>query len=148
MSLYEKIESDMRTALKESNALTLSVLRMLVAAIRQAQMNNNSKSVEDTDVLQMLQRHIKQHKESIVQFENGKRQDLADKELAELRILEAYMPEQISEEELRVIVNTAISESGAKTKSDMGKVMKLVMEKTKGSSDGKIIRQMVMGLLQ
>ncbi|MBU0895621.1 MAG: GatB/YqeY domain-containing protein [Candidatus Omnitrophica bacterium] len=148
MSLYEKIESDMRTALKESNALTLSVLRMLVAAIRQAQMNKNSKSVEDTDVLQMLHRHIKQHKESIVQFENGKRQDLVDKELAELRILEAYMPEQISEEELKNIVNTAISESGAKTKSDMGKVMKLVMDKTKGSSDGKIISQMVMGLLQ
>ncbi|MBU0606075.1 MAG: GatB/YqeY domain-containing protein [Candidatus Omnitrophica bacterium] len=148
MSLYEKIESDMRTALKESNALTLSVLRMLVAAIRQAQMNKNSKSVEDTDVLQMLQRHIKQHKESIVQFENGKRQDLVDKELSELRILEAYMPEQISEEELKNIVNTAISESGAKTKSDMGKVMKLVMDKTKGSSDGKIISQMVMGLLQ
>lgn len=148
MTLYEKIESDMRTALKESNALTLSVLRMLVAAVRQAQMNKNSKSVEDTDVLQMLQRHIKQHKESIVQFENGKRQDLADKELAELKILEAYMPEQISEEELKVIVNTAIAESGAKTKSDMGKVMKLVMEKTKGSCDGKMISQMVMGSLK
>ena len=148
MSLYEKIESDMRTALKVSSALTLSVLRMLVAAIRQAQMNKNSKSVEDTDVLQMLQRHIKQHKESIIQFEAGKRQDLVDKELAELRILEAYMPEPISEEELRVIVNTAISESGAKAKSDMGKVMKLVMENTGGSSDGKVISRIVMGLLQ
>jgi uncharacterized protein len=138
----------MRTALKESNALTLSVLRMLVAAVRQVQMNKNSKSVEDTDVLQMLQRHIKQHKESITQFETGRRQDLADKELAELKILEAYMPEQISEEELKVIVNTAIAESGAKTKSDMGKVMKLVMEKTKGSCDGKMISQMVMGSLK
>ncbi len=148
MSLYEKIESDMRTALKKSNALTLSVLRMLVAAVRQAQINKDSKPVEDTDVLQMLQRQIKQHKESIVQFENGKRQDLADKELAELKILEAYMPEQISEEELRVIVDTAIAESGAKIKSDMGKVMKLVMEKTKGSCNGKIISQMVMGSLK
>ncbi len=148
MSLYEKIEFDMKTALKESNAITLSVLRMLVAALRQAQMNKNSKSMEDTDVLQMLQRHIKQHKESIVQFENGKRQDLVDKELAELKILESYMPEQISEEELRVIVRTAIMESGAKTKSDMGTVMKLVMAKTKGSCDGKIVSQMVIGSLQ
>jgi len=148
MSLYEKIESDMRTALKEGNAVTLSVLRMLVAAVRQVQMDKKSKTVEDTDVLQMLQRHIKQHKESMVQFGNGKRQDLVDKELAELKILEAYMPEQIGEEELRAIVKTVIAESGAKTKSDMGRVMKLVMEKIEGPCDGKIVSRMVMGSLQ
>lgn len=148
MTLYEKIESDMKAALKDGNVLTLSVLRMLVSAIRQAQMNKNSKSIEDADALQMLQRHIKQHKESIAQFGNGNRQDLVDKEASELKILEAYMPEQISEEELKNIVKATIAETGAKTKSDMGKVMKLVVEKTKGSCDGKSISRMVMGSLQ
>ncbi|MCX5678186.1 MAG: GatB/YqeY domain-containing protein [Candidatus Omnitrophica bacterium] len=148
MSLYEKIESDMKAALKESNALKLSVLRMLVAAARQIQINKNSKSVTESDMLQVLQRHIKQHKESIEQFKNGNRQDLADKELSELKILETYMPEQMSEEELKSIIKAAIAESGAKTKSEMGKVMKLVMEKTKGACDGKLISQLVMESLQ
>jgi uncharacterized protein YqeY len=148
MSLYEKIESDMKTALKEGDTLKLSVLRMLIAAARQVQINKNSKSVTESDMLQVLQRHIKQHKESIAQFGNGNRQDLVDKELAELKILEAYMPEQMSEEELKSIIKAAIAESGAKTKSEMGKVMKLVMEKTKGAGDGKLISQLVMESLQ
>lgn len=148
MSLYEKIESDMKTALKEGDAIKLSVLRMLVAAARQVQINKNSKSVTEPDMLQILQRHIKQHKESITQFGNGNRQDLVDKELAELKILEAYMPEQMSEEDLKAIIKAVITESGAKTKSEMGKVMKLVMERTKGPCDGKLISQLVMGSLQ
>jgi uncharacterized protein YqeY len=138
----------MKAALKEGNALKLSVLRMLVAAARQVQINKNSKSVAESDMLQVLQRQIKQHKESIAQFTSGNRQDLADKELTELKILEAYMPEQISEEELRAIIKAAITESGAKTKSEMGKVMKIVMENTKGACDGKLISRLVMGSLQ
>lgn len=148
MSLYEKIESDMKTALKEGNALKLSVLRMLVAAGRQVQIDKNSKSVTEPEMLQVLQRHIKQHKESIEQFKKGNRQDLADKELSELKILEAYMPEQMGEEELKSMIKAVIAESGAKTKSEMGKVMKLVMERTRGACDGKLVSQLVMGSLQ
>lgn len=148
MSLYEKIESDMKAALKEGDTLKLSVLRMLVAAARQVQINKNSKSVTEADMLQVLQRHIKQHKESITQFVSGNRQDLADKEASELKILETYMPEQMSEEELKSIIKAVIAESGAKTKSEMGKVMKLVMERTKGACDGKLVSQLVMGSLQ
>ena len=148
MSLYEKIESDMKTALKDGNSVTLSVLRMLVASLRKAQIDKNSKSIGDTETLQMLQRHIKQHKESISQFGSGNRQDLVDKEMAELKILESYMPEQVGEEELSVIVKAAIAESGAKTKAEMGKVMKLVMDKVNGLCDGKLVSQMVMRSLQ
>jgi uncharacterized protein YqeY len=147
MSLYETIESEMRTALRESNAVKLSVLRMLVAAVKQVQIDKNIKVVDEGEVLQILQRQIKQHKESIEQFRNGNRQDLADKEAVELKILEAYMPPQINEEELSAIVKAAISESGAATKADMGKVMKLVMEKAKGRCDGKVVNQIVMKLL-
>jgi len=138
----------MKASLKEGDALKLSVLRMLIAAIRQVQINRNSKSIEDADVLQTLQRHIKQHKESITQFENGNRQDLADKELAELKILETYMPEQIGEEELAAIVKEAIAASNAKSRSEMGKVMKLVMEKTRGLCDGKLVSRLVTESLQ
>ena len=148
MGLYEKIESDMKASLKGGDALKLSVLRMLVAAARQVQINKNSKSVTEPDMLQVLQRQIKQHKESISQFKNGNRQDLADKEASELKILEAYMPEQMGEEELMSIIKDVIAESGAKTKSEMGKVMKLVMERTKGACDGKVVSQLVMGSLQ
>jgi hypothetical protein len=148
MSLNERFESDMKTALKEGNALKLSVLRMLVTSVRKIQTDNNSKSVSEGDVLQILQRHMKQHKESIAQFESGNRKDLADKELAELKVLEAYMPEQLSEEELAAVVKEAIAESGAKTKAEMGRVMKLVMEKTKGRCDGKVISQLVLSSLQ
>ena len=144
MDLYEKIVSDMKAALKEGAAVKLSVLRMLIAAVRQVQIDKNNKSIEGSDVLQMIRRQVKQHKESITQFTDGNRQDLADKERAELKILESYLPEQIGEEELTALVAAAITESGAKTKAEMGKIMKLVMEKTKGNCDGKLISQLVM----
>lgn len=143
MALYEKIESDMKKALKEGDAVKLSVMRMLVAAARQTQIDKNTKAVEERDMMQILQRHIKQHKDSIEQFDKGGRKDLADKEATELKILEAYMPEMCSEEELAAIVKAAIAESGAKTKAEMGKVMKLVMEKTEGRCDGKVVSQLV-----
>ena len=148
MSLYEKIENDMKSALKEGDAVRLSVLRMLVSEIRMFGLNKNIKVLQDGDVLQIVQKQIKQHKDSIEQFEKGKRSDLADKEVGELKILELYMPEQLSEGELETIVKDAVSESGAKSKAEMGKVMKLVMEKAKGRADGKAINQMVMKFLK
>ncbi len=149
MGLYDKLESDMKSSLKNSEVVKLSVLRMLIAAIRQTQIDGNKKIIEDPDVLQILTRQVKQHKDSIVQFKNGNRQDLADKELAELKILESYLPEQISEEELTAIVAWAITESGATTKAEIGKVMKLIMSKTaNGCCDGKQISQLVMRSLK
>lgn len=148
MTLYEKLESDMKTAMKAGNPVNLSVLRMLIASVRQVQIDKNLKSIEDADVLQILKRHIKQRKESIEQFTNGNRPDLAEKETLELKVLQAYMPAEIGEEELAKIVNEAVIASGAKTKADTGKVMKLVMEKTKGRCDGKVVNQLVMKSLQ
>ena len=148
MSLYERIENDMKSALKEGDAVKLSVLRMLVSAVRMLELDKNIKTLQDGDVLQVIQRHIKQHKESIEQFEKGRRNDLVEKEAGELKILELYMPKQLGEEELSAIVKEAISESGAKSKTEMGKVMKIVMEKAKGRADGKAINQMVMKFLK
>ena len=148
MSLYKQIEDEMKVALKSGDAAKLSVLRMLVAAVKNLAIEKNLKEVQDQDVLQIIQRHIKQHKESIDQFEKGKRPDLVDKEKLELKMLEAYMPKQLSEEELATIIKAAMAESGISAKQDMGKLMKIVMDNVKGRSDGKIVNQLVMKLLK
>ena len=148
MTLYEKIAGDMKSALKGGEAGKLSVLRMLVAAIKQFEIDKNVKAPAESDVLQILSRQIKQRKESIEQFTGGNRPDLAEKEEAELKMLEAYMPAQLDEDELREIVKAALAEAGASTKADMGKVMKLVMEKAKGRTDGKTVHQLVMKFLK
>ncbi len=147
MNLYQRIESDMKAALKEGDSIKLSVVRMVISAVKTFAIEKNIKQPEETDILQIIQRQIKQHKESIESFEKGKRQDLADKEARELKILEAYMPQQLSEEELLVLIKEAISETGATSKSEVGRVMKIVMEKVKGRSDGKTVNQLVMRLL-
>lgn len=148
MSLYQAIEQNMKSALKQGDTIKLSVLRMLVSSIRMLMLEKNLKTAEDDDTLRVIQRHIKQRKESIEQFRKGNRSDLAEKEAAELKILEGYMPEQLSEEEALAIVKECICQSGAVTKADTGKVMKLVMDKVKGKFDGKAVNQLVMGFLK
>ncbi len=148
MSLYERLDSDVKSALKEGNPLRVSVLRMVLSTIKTLQIEKNIKSLDDDSVIQILQRHLKQHRESIEQFGKGGRSDLVDKEKAELKILEEYLPEQLSEEELTAVVKTAIAETGAVAKSDTGKVMKIVMGKAKGKADGKIINKIVLQLLK
>jgi len=148
MNLREKLESDMKAALKDGNALKLLVLRMLISAIKQCEIDKNIKPPQEVDILPILQRQVKQHKESIEQFKKGNRQDLADKEASELKILESYLPEQLTEEALTALVKAAITEIDAKSKSDMGKVMKLIMEKAKGKCDGKTVNQIIMRFLK
>ncbi len=148
MNLYQTIEQDMRSALKQGDTIKLSVLRMAVSAMKMLMIEKNLKTVEDGDTLQVIQRHVKQHKESIEQFKKGNRNDLAEKEMAELKILEGYMPKQLSEDEILNIVKECINQSGAATKADAGKVMKLAMEKVKGKADGKVVNQLVIGLLK
>ena len=148
MGLYEKLDSDVKVALKEGNVLKVSVLRMVLSTIKTLQIEKNIKSLDDDGVIHILQRHAKQHRESIDQFTKGGRQDLADKEKSEMKILDEYLPEQMSEEELLVLVKAAIADTGAALKSDTGKVMKAVMEKAKGKADGKAISKLVGQLLK
>ncbi|MBN1526658.1 MAG: GatB/YqeY domain-containing protein [Candidatus Omnitrophica bacterium] len=148
MTLYEKINQDMKDALKQGDAVKLSALRMLIAAIKLQEIDENLKALDEDDIVQIVRKQVKQHKESIEQFEKGKRQDLADKELKELKVLETYMPQQLSQEEVLAIVKAALAETGAVARSDAGKVMKIVMEKVKGKADGKAVSQLVMSLLK
>lgn len=148
MDLYQKLETDMKTALREGNSSKLSVLRMLISAIKMFEIDNNVKKPEEPDILQIIQRQAKQRRESIEQFKKGNRNDLAEKEAAELNILESYLPKQLAEEDLEVIIKAIITDIGASTKSDTGRVMKAVMDKVKGKCDGKAVSQIVMRLLQ
>ena len=148
MSLYEKVEADMRAALRARDALTLSVLRMLLTGIRYMEIEKKVKTLEDPDMCQVLQRQIKQHRDSIEQFQKGGRQDLVDKETKELRILESYLPEQLSEGELRAMIAEAMQQTGAAAKRDAGKVIKAVMEKARGRAEGKTVNSLVMELLK
>ncbi len=148
MELYQKIEEDVRLALKKGEAAKLSVLRMLLSAVKMFEIEKNVKRAGEADILQIIQRQIKQRKDSTEQFEKGNRRDLADKEKAEQRILESYMPEQMSEDELVKIVKEAIGSSGATTKAEVGKVMKAAMEKVKGRADGKAVNQLALKMLK
>jgi uncharacterized protein YqeY len=147
MSLYKRLEDDMRQALKAKDAVRLSVLRMLISAVKMFEIEKNIKEPEDKDVIQIVQRQVKQHRDSIDQFTKGGRMDLAVKETEELKILETYLPRQMTEDELLVIIKGVIADLGAIKKSETGRVMKAVMEKVQGGSDGKTVNQLVMKLL-
>jgi hypothetical protein len=148
MGIYQVLESDMKNALKAGDSGKLSVLRMVISAIKMAIIENNVKELADTEILQILQKQTKQRKESIVQFEKGNRNDLADKEALELKILESYMPKQLSEEELLSIIKSALAESGAGAKSEAGKAMKIIMPKVAGKADGKTVSRLLAQFLK
>lgn len=147
MSLEERIENEFKAALKQRDKIKVSTLRMLKADIINTKLDQNKKALKDEEIVKIIQRQVKQHKDSIEQFEKGKRQDLVEKEKKELDILLSYMPEQLSEEELKKIIADTIKELGATGKGEMGKVMKLVMERVKGRADGKKVSQIVSSIL-
>ena len=143
MTLEEKIDADIKEAMKARAEIKLSTLRMLKAGVKNLAIEKKAEKLEDKDVMSIIARQIKQHKDSIDGFTKGNRQDLVDKETAELKILESYMPKMLSAEELKPIVKSAIAATGAKGRADMGKVMKATMEEAKGAADGKMLSQMV-----
>lgn len=147
MPLSDKIESDFKNAMKEKKELALSTLRMLKAAIKNKEIDKKVKSLSEPEILEIIQKQIKQRRDSIVDFEKANRQDLVQKEKGEAAILEAYLPSQLSPDELKNLVQSAIQTTGAKSKADMGKVMKELMPQVTGRADGKQVSQMVQSLL-
>lgn len=150
-SLDERIDGDLKSAMKasamqSSERLRVSVLRMAKAALKNRAIDKQAPLTEDEE-LSVLSTLSKQRRESIEQYRKAGREDLAKKEEEELAIVQAYMPEQLSAEELDRLVEEAIRESGAKGASEMGKVMKLLMPKVKGRADGKTAGERVKALL-
>ena len=143
MALEERIDADLKEAMKARAEIKVSTLRMLRAAMKNLAIEKKAEKLEDKDTIVVIAKQIKQHKDSIEAFTKGNRQDLADKEKAELAVLESYMPKMMSADELMALVKAAISKTEAKGRADMGKVMKAVMEEAKGAADGKMLSQIV-----
>jgi len=142
MSLYEEINKHLKEALKSKKTEALNTLRGLKAVIKNKEVELRRK-LEDNEIIQLIAKQIKQRKESISQFQRGKRPDLVEKEEKELKVLEQFMPPPLSEEELDIILQEIITETEARGPQDMGKVMKIAMSRLSGRADGKIISQKV-----
>ena len=143
MSLKDKIVSDMTAAMKAKDAARTSTLRMLKAAIMNREKEGGG-AVTDDDVLKLLRSQVKQRRDSVEQYQKAGRQELADKETAEIEVIESYLPQAASEAEIEQAVSAAISETGATSMKDMGAVMKAAMPKLAGkNADGRAVSEMV-----
>ena len=138
--------SDLKDAMRAKDTVALTTLRALKTALTNAaiESGNKDKVVSDADALALVRKQIKQRNDSIEQFQSAGRAELADNEKAEIVVLEKYLPAALSAEEVSAIVADAISETGASSRADMGKVMKIVQEKVAGRADGKALSQEVM----
>ena len=134
MALKEQITSDMKESMKSGAKDRLGVIRLILAALKQKEVDERI-VLDDAQVLAILDKMLKQRRESVVQFTQGNRKDLADKEEAEIKIIQAYMPAQLSDAELDKLVAAAVTESGAASVKDMGKVMGLLKPKVAGKAD-------------
>jgi len=134
MSLKERITEDMKAAMRSGDKERLGAIRMITAAIKQREVDKRI-TLDDAQVTSVLEKMIKQRKESLVQFQSGGRQDLADKESAEIALLQTYLPAQLSEAELDALIQEAITASGAASVKDMGKGIGIIKPKAAGRAD-------------
>lgn len=143
--LKDIIQEDLKQAMLAKDEFKLSTLRMLKSALQyfEIQKGGAGYTATDEDVLEVVGKEIKKRRESIEMYRNGGRDELAEKEEKELQILQAYLPEQMSEDEVRKLVKEAISATGAATPQDMGKVMGALMPKVKGKADGNLVSRIV-----
>jgi uncharacterized protein YqeY len=139
----EKIFNDYKESMKSSDALKASVLSFLRAELMNTVIAKNKKALDDSECLSVLRKQIKARQESIDQYNKGNRPDLADKETKELQILKQYLPEEISPDEIKKIIEEAVVSTGAQGIRDMGKVMKEVTAKVSGRADGRLVSDLV-----
>lgn len=145
--LEKKIASDLKGSIKNKDAMRTSTLRMVIASMQNLAIEKRGKELEDSDILKIISRQLKQHQDSIESFKKGDRADLVEKETSELEILKSYLPEQLSEKEIEGIVKAVVLETDAASSADFGKVMKQSMQELKGRADGKTVSAIVQRLL-
>ncbi|MGV3286331.1 GatB/YqeY domain-containing protein [Bacillus wiedmannii] len=146
MSLLGRLNDDMKQAMKNKQKEKLTVIRMVKAALQNEGIKLQHTLTEEEE-LTVLAREVKQYKDSLLEFKKAGREDLVNKLQSEIQILSAYLPEQLTEEELANVIKKVISEVGATSKADMGKVMTAVMPKVKGKTDGSLVNKLVIQLL-
>lgn len=142
MSLKEVLQEDWKQALKAKDKFKTDTISMARAAILLVE-KTDGEQLDDEQIFDVLAKEVKQRREAILEFEKGNRQDLIDKANAEIEILLGYLPQQLSEEEISGIVRQAVDEVGANSIGDMGKVMAIVVPRTKGRADGRLVSQIV-----
>lgn len=148
MALFEKVSEDIKTAMKERDKVALDTLRNIKKVFLEAKTAPGANdTLEDADALKIIQKLAKQGKESAQTYIDAGRQDLADAELAQVSVIERYLPEQLSEAEIEKIVKTIINQTGAASMKDMGKVMGMANKQLAGKADGKTISGIVKKLL-
>lgn len=146
MSLKDRFMADLKQAMKEKNTMLKNTITMTRAAVKQIEVDQRIE-MEDSGIIEIIAKQIKQKKGAIEEFEKGGRADLADEAREEIRILTAYLPEPLTAEELKAIILKAVQDTGAASVKDMGKVVSTVMPQVIGRADGKTISDMVKSLL-
>lgn len=143
MSMKETILADLKAAMKNQETVRLSSLRFLQSAIKNKEIELRPNAITDTEILAVIKKICNQHKESIEQFKNANRQDLVDPEMAQLAIMEAYLPKQMSRDQIEKLVADSIAELKATSVKEMGAVIKAVIAKAAGAADGKLVSELV-----
>ncbi|MFD2116128.1 GatB/YqeY domain-containing protein [Paenibacillus yanchengensis] len=147
MSLSERLNDDMKQAMRDKDKLKLATIRMIRSSVKYLEIDFK-RPLEESEVLDVISREIKQRKDSLQEFEKAGRDDLVTDLATEIEIISAYLPEQLTEEEIQEIVRQTIHELGASSKADMGKVMGALLPKTKGRAESKLVNQFVQQYLQ
>jgi len=149
MNITDRLAADLKDAMRSGDQIKRETIRSLRGAIKNSEIEKGS-SLNEEETLKVLQKAAKQRRDSVSLYEEGNRQDLADKEKSELQYIESYLPQQLSPSELKTLISTAIDEVGASSMADMGKVMSNLMPKISGKADGsqvnKIAKSMLMDL--
>lgn len=147
MGIKSQLEQALKDAMRANDAVRKSTLRVALTAIKEAEIQKRGE-LEDPAILAILQKEVRSRHEALAEAETAKRQDLIDNAMAEIKVLEEYLPKGLSDQELEEIVQAAIAEVGASTPADMGKVMKAVLPKVQGRADGGQVSQLVRSKLQ
>jgi|TARA_B100001179_G_scaffold227470_1_gene210045 hypothetical protein len=145
--LRETLDSDLKDAMRNKEALRRTVLRTMLSEIRNAEINSQT-TLDDEGIISVLTKQVQQRKDSVEAYIAANRQDLVDKETEEINIISVYLPDQLPPEEIEGIIKAAILETGASSLSDMGKVMGFVMPQVRGRADGKIVNTIVTEILR
>jgi uncharacterized protein YqeY len=141
--LMQRLQADYRQALKAREERKVATLRMLFARAKNTAIEQRVAEVDEATLLSLIQKEVKQREDSITQFQAGGRTDLVEKETAERDILRSYLPAELSDEEIREVIRRVMAETGARSKADIGKVMRPVVAELKGRADGKRINRLV-----
>ena len=142
MSLKEKLQEDLKSSMKNKDTIKKSVVTLIRSAIKQHEVDNRVELADDA-IIDIISKQLKQRKDSLAEFEKANRDDLVEETKSEIQVLEGYLPQQLSEEELEKIVIETIAEVGATSMKDMGKIMATIKPKTAGRADGRKINELV-----